>query len=98
MLTKNEEIELKYLQVKGFKWIVRLENGRLEAYKEKPNRDKRGACYGTWVIGEYPIKDFSLFTDLELGEYKFLKWEDEPMDINKILAEDGWDIPLVEPK
>ena len=84
-LTELEEIELKYLYAKGFKYIVRHEKGLIEAFKEMPNRNKHGNLYGTWVIGEYPIKDFSLFTELELGKYEFLTWKDEPIEITQLI-------------
>ena len=33
----------------------------------------------------------------EIGEYDFLKWEDEPLEIDKLLRENGKDVELVYP-
>lgn len=97
MLTALEEIELKYLQAKGFKYIARHHIGSLEAFKEKPVRNY-GPGHPTWVIGSYPIQNHTLYHELELDKYEFIKWEDEPMEIDKLLRENGWDIPLVYPE
>ena len=96
-LTQLEEIELKYLKAKGFKYIARHEIGTVEAFKEKPVRSK-STGYSIWVIGRLPVLDFSLYFKTDLGAYDFLKWEDGPLEIDKLLMENGWDIPLVEPK
>lgn len=90
MITKREEIELKYLYELGYRYIARNEIGSLCAFKEMPVRDKvvNGSTHGgydTWVIGKYPIKDFSKYHDLELGKYEFVKWSDEPFLISELI-------------
>lgn len=89
-LTANEELELRYMQALGFKWIAR-DGGKykeVNAYTVKPSRY-------TYFQGWNGINGD--IGDIQLGEYDFLKWEDEPMEIEKLLRESG-DIPLVEPK
>lgn len=90
-LTAKEELELRYMQALGHKWIAR-DNGKykeVNAYTVKPSRY---TSYQGWngINGD--------IGDIQLGEYNFLKWEDEPMEIDKLLMENGWDVPLVEPE
>lgn len=90
MLTDKEYVELKCAYYSDFKYIARNEIGSLYFFKEKPVRDKEanGRKYGgydTWVIGEYPIKDFSLLGDVKLGKYEFITWENGVWKITDIL-------------
>lgn len=93
-LTAKEELELRYMQALGHRWIARDKeigcyDSAVWAYKEKPTKQKN-----SW-------KSNDTLTDIcgacVLGEYNFLKWEDEAMEIDKLLMENGWDVPLVEP-
>ena len=88
-LTANEELELKYMQALGYKWIARDgdRKSRVFAWQIKPNRGEI-----EWIHDESEVRW------LHVGEYDFLKWEDGPMEIDKLLMKNGWDIPLVEPK
>ena len=88
-LTANEELELRYMQALGFKWIARDANENVYAYDIKP--------YIKFVKNVYTNGDEGDYMECEIGEYDFLKWEDEPLEIEKLLRENG-DIPLVEPK
>ena len=93
-LTANEELELRYMQARGFKWIARdcadsYNIKKVWVYKARPTRREND-----WVSNDDSIDDYG---ECNLGEYAFLKWEDEPMEIEKLLRENG-DIPLVEPK
>ena len=101
-LTANEELELRYMQALGFKWIARHEIGSVEIFKEEPVLEssigftKHG--YEIWVIeGNYPINDFSLMRRPEIAKHEYITFEDGPLEIDKLLRENG-DIPLVEPK
>lgn len=89
-LTEKEMIELKYMNFLGFKYIARHEIGTLCLFKEKPVRNKevngsQHCGYDTWVIGEYPIKDFSLLGDAKLGKYKFITWESGVWEIESLI-------------
>lgn len=86
MLTELEIIELKYLQALGFKYIGRNENGVLAVFKEEPVRHhRRPDLYGTWVIGSYPIKDFSLYSNVKLGQYNFVAWKGGVVKIDDLI-------------
>ena len=80
-LTANEELELRYMQARGFKWIARDES----------EEGCRGCRSGFYVSG---VGDYM---ECVVGEYEFLNWKDEPLEIEKLLRKNG-DIPLVEPK
>ena len=89
-LTDKEYIELKYKHYLGFKYIARHEIGSIELFKELPTRDKETngrntGGYDTWVIGKYPIKDHSLYSKVELGEYNFITWSNGVWSISEIL-------------
>lgn len=88
--TANEELELRYMQALGLKWIAKEHNGNVFAYEVKPRMVAGEEC-GEWTTdeGEWEF--------MKLGVYNFLKWEDEPLEIDKLLMENGWDVPLVEP-
>ncbi|MBA4293803.1 hypothetical protein C0431_12645 [bacterium] len=95
-LTKNERIELSYLLMLGFKWLVRHEIGSVEVYKIKPHRDKevnyypfgkdRGG-YNTWIETATPLtlEELSRCKNTSYGKYQFIQWKDEPMDIEALL-------------
>lgn len=90
MLTRREKIELEYLFELGYKYIARHEKGTIAVFKEMPVRDKvvngsSGGGYDTWVIGKYPITDFSKYHDLKLGKYEFIKWGNEPVAIGELI-------------
>ena len=92
-LTANEELELRYMQALGFKWIARDANENVYAYDIKP--------YIKFIklIGKnvYTNGDEGDYMRCEIGEYDFLKWEDEPLEIDKLLRENGKDVELVYP-
>lgn len=83
-LTENEVLELSYMKALGMNCIARDKSGEMFAYEDNPHRFEK-AFLGK---GNYLIK---------LGEYDFIKWEDEPIEINKLLIENGLDIHLVYP-
>lgn len=33
-----------------------------------------------------------------IAKHEYITFEDGPLEIDKLLRENGWDIPLVEPK
>ena len=92
-LTANEELELRYMQARGFKWIARDENKEVYAYEMMPY--KSAGIPGS--SNKYYANNDGDYIECPVGEYEFLKWEDEPLEIDKLLRENG-DIPLVEPK
>lgn len=79
-LTSNEELELRYMQALGYKWIARDMNCEVFAHKEKPYMS---------VIDWVNDSDYEC---MPLGRYEFLKWEDNPIEIYKILKENGKDV------
>lgn len=99
-LTKSEFIELSYLRLRGFKWLVRHEKGNVSVYVNKPHRDKetnyypfgrtRGG-YDKWIETKTPlsIEEQRRTCYTELGEYNFIKWEDEPMCIDDLIQ---WEV------
>lgn len=99
MLTEREKIELKYLYELGYRYIARNEIGTIKVFTEIPVRDKvvngsKHGGYDTWVIGKYPIKDASKYHDLELGEYEFVKWSDEPIEIRELIQREDLGINI----
>lgn len=89
-LTNKELTELNYMNYLGFKYIARGEKGVLGFYKEMPVRNKianniEATYYDTWVIGKYPIKDFSLYGDVVLGEYDFITWENGVWSVEDLI-------------
>ncbi|WP_078392035.1 hypothetical protein [Shouchella patagoniensis] len=86
MLNYEEEIELRYFQLSGFKWLVRNEIGSSEAFKKKPVRNK-GTGYSTWVERAYPMtqEEMRRRQATKYGQYTFLTWDDEPIEINSLL-------------
>lgn len=97
-LDHKENVELHYLFLKGFKWLVRNEIGSVNVFKVKPHRDKvvnyhpfgkdRGG-YDSWIETKTPIswEEQQRKRDVELGNYNFIKWADEPMSIEELLSE-----------
>lgn len=95
-LTHNEKIELSYLRLKGFRYLVRNEIGSVKVFVNKPHRDKeinyipygktRGG-YDHWIETKTPIsiEEQRRCRDVELGHYSFIKWEDEPMTIDDLI-------------
>lgn len=97
-LTHAEKVELQYLFLKGFKWLVRNEIGSVKVYKNKPHRDKetnyipfgktRGG-YDHWIETKTPLsaEEMRRTTHVELGRYEFITWQDEPMEIEILISE-----------
>ena len=93
-LTANEELELRYMQARGFKWIARDENEEVCAYDTMPYiAEVYPGC-----VSRYYANNGGDYLKCTVGRYEFLKWKDEPLEIDKLLRENGRDIPLVEPK
>lgn len=96
-LTHAERIELSYLQLKGFQYLVRNEIGSVEVFVNRPHRDKetnytpfgrsRGG-YNIWIETKTPIplEEQLRCKHVELGNYDFIQWTDEPMRIDDILT------------
>lgn len=96
-LTHAERIELSYLQLKGFRYLVRNEMGSVKVFVNKPHRDKetnylplgknRGG-YDTWIETKTPlsVEEQSRSKHVELGTYDFIQWADEPMRIEDLLT------------
>ncbi|MDZ5607051.1 hypothetical protein U2I54_08060 [Bacillus pseudomycoides] len=95
-LTHSEKIELSYLRLKGFRYLVRNEIGSVNVFVNRPHRDKetnytpygktRGG-YDHWIETKTPIsiEEQRRCRAVELGEYSFIKWEDEPMVIDDLI-------------
>lgn len=95
-LTNKEKIELSYLRLKGFKYLVRNEIGSVIVFKNKPHRDKevnyfpygkdRGG-YDMWIETKTPISvdEQRRRRGVDLGEYKFITWKDEPILIDSLI-------------
>lgn len=95
-LTYNEKIELSYLSLKGFKYLVRNEIGSVNVFANKPHRDKetnykpfgktRGG-YDCWIETKTPIslEEQRRCKSVELGKYEFITWQDEPMLIDYLI-------------
>lgn len=96
-LTYAEKIELSYLRLKGFKYLVRNEIGSVKVYVNKPHRDKevnyypygndRGG-YDHWIETKTPIslEEQRRTRGIELGEYDFIQWKDEPLLIDDLIT------------
>lgn len=99
VLTYAEEIELRYLFLKGFTYLVRNEIGSVNVFVNKPHRDKetnyiphgktRGG-YDYWIETKTPIsiEEQRRCRAVELGEYKFVTWKSEPILISDLLSVD----------
>lgn len=95
-LTYEEEVELKFLLLKGFKYLVRHEIGSVEVFVKEPHRDKetnyapygktRGG-YDTWIETKTPLslEEQSRRRKVELGKYEFVQWKDEPILISDLI-------------
>lgn len=87
-LTYEEEVELRYLALKGFRYLVRNEIGSTEVFKKKPHREKSpGSGYDTWCERAYPMTPEEIRNRryTELGKYSFVTWESEPILIEDLL-------------
>lgn len=95
-LSYAEKIELSYLRLKGFKYLVRNQIGSVKVYMNMPHRDietnytpfgKTRGGYDIWIETKTPIslEEQRRVTGVELGEYSFIKWEDEPMLIDDLI-------------
>lgn len=90
-LTAIEQIELSFYYLEHFRWLVRNEIGGVVVFKEKPVRHNSvrnytGGGYDHWINdNNFPIEHWGMSKDLKKGEYDFIKWEDEPMAISKLL-------------
>lgn len=97
-LSYEEKVELSYLRLKGFKYLVRNEIGSVKVFVHKPHRDKevnyyphgkdRGG-YDHWIETKTPIsfEEQRRTKGTELGEYQFIQWTDEPMLIDDLIRE-----------
>ncbi|WP_257985727.1 hypothetical protein [Bacillus sp. M6-12] len=95
-LTYAERIELSYLRLKGFRYLVRNEIGSISVFVNKPHRDKevnyipfgrsRGG-YDHWIETQTPIslEEQRRTTHTELGKYEFIQWKDEPLLIEDLI-------------
>lgn len=95
-IQEREKVELAYLWLKGFRWLVRNEIGSVCVFKRKPQRDKennytpfgktRGG-YDFWIETKTPIsiEEQRRNRDVELGKYEFVSWKDEPIDISTLI-------------
>ena len=95
-LNHTEQIELSYLRLKGFKYLVRNEIGSVEVFVNKPHRDKetnyapygrtRGG-YDSWIETKTPIsiEEQRRCRSVELGKYSFISWKDEPILIDDLI-------------
>lgn len=99
VLTYAEEIELRYLFLKGFTYLVRNEIGSVNVFVNKPHRDKetnyiphgktRGG-YDFWIETKTPIsmEEQRRCRAVELGEYKFVTWKSEPILISNLFKDE----------
>lgn len=80
-LTEIEYYILKYVKEDtGFKYLVRLKNGNLCAYSEKPFKDNQ---HRVWANKENVNERLSMFNDL----FEFINCEDsEPTSIQEVLS------------
>lgn len=97
-LTYEEKIELSYLRLKGFKFLVRNQIGSARVFVNKPHRDKeknyypfgsdRGG-YDFWIETKTPIsvEEQRRTQNVELGKYEFIQWQDDPILIDDLLCE-----------
>ena len=92
-LTYEEDIELRYLLLKGFKYLVRNEIGSVEVFVNKPIRDKETngrttSGYDTWVERAYPMthEEMDRRRKTELGAYDFIDWKTEPILIESFFG------------
>lgn len=90
-LTYEEKIELSYLRLKGFKFLVRNEIGSVKVFVNKPHRDKENngdrSGYDIWIETKTPIsyQEQRRCCDAEIGKYSFITWSDEPMIIDDLI-------------
>lgn len=88
-LTYKEKIELAYLQLEGFIYLVRNEIGSAEVFVKEPKRKKTpGSGYSIWVERDYPItnEEMRRRKNTKLGKYAFLTWDSEPVLISDLIG------------
>lgn len=88
-MSEAEIIELMWLDICGFNYIVRNENGSVEVFKNKPHRNHSYGCgYDTWVENKYPMTgdEMKRRKNTELGDYDFIHWIDEPILISNVIG------------
>ncbi|WP_052474179.1 hypothetical protein [Jeotgalibacillus alimentarius] len=92
VLSYEEKIELSYMRLKGFNYIVRNEIGSVEVFVNKPCRNKptngkKNSGYDTWVERAYPMtsEEMKRRRDTELGDYNFITWASEPTLISNLI-------------
>lgn len=105
-LTEAEKVELSYLHLKGFRYLVRNEIGSVNVFVNKPHRDKgtnydpygktRGG-YDHWIETKTPVsvEEQKRCRAVELGKYEFIKWEDEPVLIEMLI--NNTPVPTIKP-
>ena len=95
-LTVKEEVELKYMQLMGYKWIAKYSDEqrvRVYAYIEKPYKLRFENCKKS----VYVSSKIGNRTCCNVGEYEFLNDENSLMEIDKLLRDNGKNIELIEP-
>nr|WP_312985343.1 hypothetical protein [Clostridioides sp.] len=84
-LNDKEIIELEHMRDLGFKYIARHEIGRVELFKEKPERKSYPiGVYDIWGIGVYPVQNLKLCRETKLN-YDFITWDNGTWKIEEIL-------------
>lgn len=95
-LTVKEEIELKYMQLLGYKWIAR-DSGekrvKVCAYIDEPYKVRFENCEQSVYLSS-GTGDCAC---CNVGEYEFLNDENSLMEIDKLLRDNGKNIELIEP-
>ena len=79
LLTMKEKTELALYFIKGYKYIAKDINNRIQLSKELPKRAKNN-----WIVVENE-KETSLFEQIRMGSYSFIIWDNEPYEINELL-------------
>ena len=96
-LTYEEKVELSYLRLKGFRYLVRNEIGSVVVFVNKPHRDKETnylpfgkdrSGYDMWIETRTPLsfEELKRCQNVELGKYTFVSWKDEPMCIDDLIT------------
>lgn len=85
-MDNTEIIELMWLKLNGFNYIVRNQIGSVNAFVNKPHRNF-GLGYATWVENEYPMtrEEMKRRKNIELGKYDFIEWDNEPILISALI-------------
>lgn len=96
-LSYAEETELRYMHLKGFKYLVRNQIGSVNVFVNKPHRDKETnyepygktrTGYDYWIETKTPISfdEQRRCKQVKLGNYSFIQWTDEPMLIEDLIG------------